>query len=396
MAGFGIVLLCSCWAVFSLTAAESCVEGGVAVACNPPVQRNIAVGIAPVASNTCGQDGPERVCYRAGSGAGYAGQCTVCDAGDHPAALATDPHTEESLTYWQSQTYRSVQHPNTVTLTISLNKTYSVNSVSVLFQSARPESFSLSLSNDNGGSFTPLHYFSRSCNSTYGVAETTPGSPQQSDAAGALCSSDGAQLVPLSGGRSVYSVASYGQDSVLATDLRLELDRLNTFGDEGSWDTEVLDSYYYAITDIAISGRCHCNGHAGSCVRVVGGGLECNCTHNTAGEDCQRCLPSHNDRPWSPAVEGDARECVGKQPQSPRFLLYLYLSLAQNVIAMVTLHGATLTWPSILLLETCRVVFVTTASTTHLADNVSDVRKGSIPTQVYLSLAHLRALVRID
>ena len=76
--------------------------------------------------------------------------------------------------------------------------------------------------------------------------------------------------------------------------------------------------------------------------------------------------------------------------------LSLFTSLAQNVIAMVTLHGATLTWLSILLLETYRVVFAMTASTTHLADNVSDVRRDSIPTQVYLSLAHLPALVRID
>lgn len=305
------LLLSTCWALFSLTAAASCSENGVAVACNPPMQRNIATGLLPVASNTCGENDPERVCFRAGSSAGYAGDCSTCDATNssraHPASLITDTNQQ---TYWQSQSFRSVQHPNSVTITVPFNKTYSVQSISVLFQSARPESFSLLLSSDNGASFTPLHRFSRSCNSTYGIAES-PAAVAATDS-GVLCTSDGTQVVPLTGGRSVYSASSYGRSPSLITDLRLKLDRLSTFGDELSWDPEVLDSYYYAIADIEITGACHCNGHAASCLSSVGGGVECNCTHNTAGQDCQQCLPSHNDRPWSPAVEGDARECVGK------------------------------------------------------------------------------------
>ena len=307
-----VFLLSACWALFSLTAASNCIENGVAVACNPPVQRNIAAGLLPVASNTCGGSGPERVCFRAGSAAGYAGECSTCDANvpslAHLATLITDANEQ---TYWQSQSLRSVQHPNSVTITIPFNKTYAVQSISVLFQSARPESFSLLLSSDNGASFSPLHRFSRSCNSTYGVAES-PAAAAAAASSGVLCTSDGAQVVPLTGGQSVYSASSYGQSPSLITDLRLKLDRLSTFGDELSWDPEVLDSYYYAITEIEITGTCHCSGHAASCLSSVDGGVECNCTHNTAGQDCQQCLPSHNDQPWSPAVEGDVRECVGK------------------------------------------------------------------------------------
>lgn len=56
------------------------------------------------------------------------------------------------------------------------------------------------------------------------------------------------------------------QEWVQATDLRITLDRMNTFGDEVFGDDQVLQSYYYAIADVAVGARCACNGHAGECV----------------------------------------------------------------------------------------------------------------------------------
>lgn len=45
------------------------------------------------------------------------------------------------------------------------------------------------------------------------------------------------------------------QDWVTATDIRVSLNRLNTFGDEVFNDPKVLKSYYYAISDFAVGGR---------------------------------------------------------------------------------------------------------------------------------------------
>ena len=102
------------------------------------------------------------------------------------------------------------------------------------------------------------------------------------------------------------------QEWVTATSIRIVLNRLNTFGDEVFRDEKVLQSYYYAISDFAVGGRCRCNGHASECVKSTGGGVErmlCSCEHNTAGDDCHKCKDFFNNRPWQPATVTDANEC---------------------------------------------------------------------------------------
>jgi len=47
----------------------------------------------------------------------------------------------------------------------------------------------------------------------------------------------------------------FEQEWVTATDIRIVLNRINTFRDEVFGDTNVLRSYFYAISDFAVGGR---------------------------------------------------------------------------------------------------------------------------------------------
>jgi len=45
------------------------------------------------------------------------------------------------------------------------------------------------------------------------------------------------------------------QEWVTATEIMISLDKPNTFGDELFMDSQVLRSYFYAITDLAVGAR---------------------------------------------------------------------------------------------------------------------------------------------
>ena len=268
-------------------------------------ERNIVAGRPPTATSTCGGEESEQVCPRSGTVGDYADVCEPCDSSEHSAEFITDTEEDDNITYWQSQTYSVVRYPDSVNLTFDLgNKAYSVQEIKIVFQSSRPESFAL-LASSGTNNFTPIHYFSRSCRETYGISEGVVGPD------GAGCSSDGAQLLPLTGGTVTFSATERTGSPVVATHIMIRLDRHNTFGDEYSSEPEVLDSYYYAISDVVITGQCFCNGHASSCFEDDSGQWLCDCKHGTTGPDCDMCMPLFNDIPWRAATLEQAAECKG-------------------------------------------------------------------------------------
>jgi len=81
-----------------------------------------------------------------------------------------------------------------------------------------------------------------------------------------------------------------------------------------------------------VGGRCKCNGHASKCSPDASGQLSCECSHNTAGRDCERCKPFHFDRPWARATAKETNECKGES-------LPLYNKVNTEILEPFTRNG---------------------------------------------------------
>uniref|UniRef100_A0A6I8N883 Laminin subunit gamma-1 n=2 Tax=Ornithorhynchus anatinus TaxID=9258 RepID=A0A6I8N883_ORNAN len=298
-------------------------EGGRPQRCMPEFV-NAAFNVTVAATNTCGAP-PEEYCVQTGV-TGVTKSCHLCDAAQphlqHGAAYLTDYNNQAETTWWQSQTMLAgVQYPSTINLTLHLGKAFDITYVRLKFHTSRPESFTIYKRTREDGPWIPYQYYSGSCENTYrkpNRAFIRTGEDEQQ----ALCTDEFSDISPLTGGNVAFSTlegrpSAYNfdnspvlQEFVTATDIRVTLNRLNTFGDEVFNDPKVLKSYYYAISDFAVGGRCKCNGHASECVKKDFDKLVCNCKHNTYGVDCEKCLPFYNDRPWRRATAESANECL--------------------------------------------------------------------------------------
>lgn len=310
------------------------------------------------------------------SGEGSAGEsrptstCRVCDKSDpktlHPATALTDLNNPNNVTCWRSDAVPVPQTPNAapdnVTLTLNLGKKFELTYVSLQFcpKSVKPDSLAIYKSIDYGKTWQPFQFYSSQCRRVYGRpnrATITKVNEQE-----ARCSDAHRHTGDLAsgvyGGRIAFSTldgrpsaANFDtspvlQDWVTATDIRIIFHRLqmpqdmqdddliadtptvkNKLQRDSSKEKKVpvagvdavvpatvatMSAHNYAVSDFAVGGRCKCNGHASKCLTDSDGQLTCDCRHNTAGRDCEKCKPYFFDRPWGRATYRDANECKRK------------------------------------------------------------------------------------
>eukprot|EP00112_Aurelia_sp_Birch-Aquarium-sp1_P024817 Seg80.10 transcript_id=Seg80.10/GoldUCD/mRNA.D3Y31 product="Laminin subunit gamma-1" protein_id=Seg80.10/GoldUCD/D3Y31 len=318
---------CMIFALQLCTAARNCYKkGGRPSQCITPFV-NAAFLKDISANNTCGLNGPKHYCVRSMRSKAV---CKVCDARKtelaHPATNINDLKKYGNPTWWQSETLLDNKQP--VRIVLDLGKAFEVTYVRITFQSPRPYSFAIykKISTVKDAKWIPFQYYSQDCKKQYGVHSNQMGQMAPKDNQKlAFCSDRNSGFLPFKGAKITFSPLrgrpdmyrfdkSPGlQEWVTVASLRIDLDRLNTFGDEVLGDPNVLRSYYYSISDVVVAGRCKCNGHASECIEAVTNGVEkrfqCKCEHNTDGEDCQRCLPLYNDTPWKRATRSSGNPC---------------------------------------------------------------------------------------
>lgn len=300
---------------------------------------NAAFGKEVMVSSVCGRP-PSRSCsvVERGDERPSVRACQICDAADprraHPASYLTDLNSAHNLTCWQSENLNT--SPYNVTLTLSLGKKFEITYVSLQFCSPRPESLVIYKSMDYGKTWMPYQYYSSQCRRMYNRPNKATITKQNEQEA--LCTDGHTDLYPLSGGLIAFSTldgrpsgkdfdnSPVLQDWVTVTDIRVVFSRpqlprelgpgpgSNSGGrdDDPMAVTSTLPTYFYAVGDFQVGGRCKCNGHASRCLKDKEGKLVCDCKHNTEGPECDRCKPFHYDRPWQRANAREANECLRK------------------------------------------------------------------------------------
>ncbi|TMS36202.1 hypothetical protein L596_003429 [Steinernema carpocapsae] len=293
---------------------------------------NAAFGKPVIASDTCGQRGPSKFCsIREDENGILREQCDTCDASrrdrSHPASLLTDLNNSQNMTCWMSEP--STEYPHNITLTLSLGKKFELTYISMQFCHRLPDSMALYKSTDGGKTWSPFQFYSTECKNIYNREPNVRISKHNEQEV--LCT-DAHALAPLANriafatleGRPSsfeFEKSPVLHDWVTASDIRIVFNRLSPdqaelYGltnDVGAnlTDLDVIKQrYYYSMGELAVGGRCKCNGHSSRCVLDKMGKYTCDCKHNTAGSECERCKPFHFDRPWARATSESAHECV--------------------------------------------------------------------------------------
>lgn len=349
--------------------ADSCYdEYGNARFCEPDFE-NVAFERQIEVSSECGQP-PTRFCTA------YLNErndqirnCHICDSQHpkkrHPAAYLTDLNSASSPTCWVSapmgvpSNESAASRLDNVTLVLNLDKKYEITYVSMQFCTIKPDSLAIYRSSDSGRTWSPYQFYSSQCKRVYS-RQSGRMSAKSSELEATCTNSSGllnsARLAfSTLDGRGKSSLAlernAALQDWLTATNIKIVLDRYQTAGLSSatlgghthhqesaelapsrasnssaatalraqqqqpaleSSLTNPSDTYNYAMSDLTVGGRCKCNGHASRCVHGRDGRLQCECRHNTAGRDCERCAPFHLDRPWARASQQDASPCQRK------------------------------------------------------------------------------------
>lgn len=280
---------------------------------------NIAVQKTVTSTSTCGSP-PNRYCNRVAiPSGGEITQCYVCDANHmdrrNPPEYVVDSNPK---TCWVSQIFNDSSAGNEVSLTISLKKKYELTYIIIPFCNKLPESIALYKSADFGRRWTPLQYYSSDCKGMYGLERN--GIITMADEQAAICKDIYSFSNPYTNTRIAFSMVEGRpsahdienspilRDWVTVTDVKVVFNRLSAPKEIPS----ERETNYYSISEMTLGGRCKCNGHASKCSADETGNMRCECKHNTAGPDCDVCKDFYVDRPWNPATNENANECVGK------------------------------------------------------------------------------------
>uniref|UniRef100_A0A8C5WKJ3 Netrin-G2 n=1 Tax=Leptobrachium leishanense TaxID=445787 RepID=A0A8C5WKJ3_9ANUR len=265
-----------------------------------------------------------------------------CDAANpdlaHPPSLMFDKEEDGLATYWQSVTWKRYPEPLMANITLSWNKSIELtDDLVVTFEYGRPTVMVLEKSLDYGRTWHPYQFYADDCMEAFGMSSKKIRELTAANANRVQCTEEysrwagskkeknvrfdvrerfaifaGSDLRKMESLYTRMESAKGLKDFFTLTDLRIRLLRPALGGTYVQRDN--LKKYFYAISNIEVIARCKCNLHANAC-NFRDGGLQCECEHNTTGQDCGRCKKNFRTKTWragsyTPTPHGSPNSCT--------------------------------------------------------------------------------------
>ncbi|XP_026091078.1 netrin-G2 [Carassius auratus] len=264
-----------------------------------------------------------------------------CDASNpdlaHPPQLMQDRERSGLITYWQTVTWQRYPKPLQANISLSWNKTLELtDDIQITFEYGRPTIMVLEKSLNFGRTWQPFQYYADDCMDAFSIPARRARDLTADNITRVFCTEQysrwvgsknekvvrfevrsrfaifaGPRLLNMEGLYTRMESMKGLRDFFTFTNLRLRLLKPALGGTYVQ--RENLMKYFYAISNVEVLARCKCNLHASLCL-YVDGNLQCQCEHNTTGQDCQRCKKGFKAKTWKsgsylPTPNGSPNTC---------------------------------------------------------------------------------------
>ncbi|XP_016311197.1 netrin-G2-like isoform X3 [Sinocyclocheilus anshuiensis] len=250
-----------------------------------------------------------------------------CDASTkelaHPPVLMQDSERTGLITYWQTVTWGRYPEPLLANISLSWNKSLELaDDIQITFEYGRPTKMVLDKSLNYGRTWQPYQYYADDCMDAFGMLPKRVQDLSATNVTRVICTEQYSRWVGSKNEKNVrfevrerFAIFAGTKlqnmdnlytrmesmkglrDFFTLTNLRLRLLRPALGGTYVQRDN--LLKYFYAISNVDIPARCKCNLHASQC-SLRDGTLQCDCEHNTTGQDCSACERGFKAKSWKP------------------------------------------------------------------------------------------------